>query len=75
MTIAELHGKLSSSNPNGVNDRMEDLLTSDVFGAMKYAGWENGFIDWLLKSIPGPIQNIVSFIRAKFNFISHTITT
>ena len=46
MTIAELHGKLSPERPQGVNERMEDLLTSDVFGTMKYAGWENGFIDW-----------------------------
>jgi hypothetical protein len=30
---------------------MEDLLLSDVFGTMKYAGWENGFLDWLRSSI------------------------
>jgi len=55
MTIAELHGKLSASNPNGAFERMEDLLTSDVFGTMKYVSWENGFIDWLLKSEHAPI--------------------
>jgi len=47
MTIAELHGKLKLGNPGGVHDRMEDLLTSDVFGTMQYVGWEHGFIDWL----------------------------
>jgi hypothetical protein len=26
---------------------MEDLLTSDVFGTMKYAGWQFGFMEWL----------------------------
>ena len=34
---------------------MEDLLTSDVFSTMKYAGWHNGFMDWLLKAEPAPI--------------------
>ena len=51
MTIAELHGKLSPDRPDRCNDRMEDLLLSDVFGTMKYAGWENGFLDWLRSSI------------------------
>jgi hypothetical protein len=35
---------------------MEDLLTSDVFGTMKYAGWEYGFLDWLLKAEPAPVE-------------------
>lgn len=35
MTIAELHGKISSSGRN-LHDQMEDLLTSDVFSACKY---------------------------------------
>lgn len=56
MTIAELHGKLSADRPDGVHERMEDLLTSDVFGTMKYAGWEHGFLDWLLKSEPAPVD-------------------
>ena len=50
MTIAELHGKLSPGRPDRCNERMEDLLTSDVFGTMKYVGWENGFLDWLRSS-------------------------
>jgi len=47
MTIAELHGKLNPDRPCGAHERMEDLLTSDVFGAMKYVGWQYGFMNWL----------------------------
>lgn len=54
MTIAELHGKLSSSSPESITDRMEDLLTSDVFGTMKYAGVDCGFLDWLHTAVPMP---------------------
>ena len=39
MTIAEIHGKLSSEGTN-LHDRLEDLLTSDVFGTFKYLGPE-----------------------------------
>lgn len=35
MTIAELYGKLSSTGSNA-HERLEDLLTSDVFTAFKY---------------------------------------
>lgn len=35
MTIAELSGKLSASGSN-VHERLEDLLTSNVFGALRY---------------------------------------
>ncbi len=47
MSIAELHGKLS---PDSANDRQEDLLTSDAFGTMYYAGWQHGFLTWLLSA-------------------------
>ena len=63
MTIAELHGKLSASSQNGAFERMEDLLTSDVFGTMKYVSWQNGFIDWLLKSEPAPIYSDIPLIQ------------
>jgi hypothetical protein len=45
MTIAEIHGKLIPSRT--FHERAEDLLTADVFGTMKYAGWRCGFMDWL----------------------------
>jgi hypothetical protein len=48
MSIAELHGKLSSTEGAVVHDGMEDLLTSDVFGAMLYSGWQSAFQSWFL---------------------------
>ena len=42
MTIAEIHGKISSSGSN-ISDRSEDLLTSDVFGCLRYLPFEKGF--------------------------------
>lgn len=55
MTIAELHGKLAEGRTSGY-EYMEDLLTSDVFGTMRYAGWECGFLDWLLNAESAPIH-------------------
>jgi len=45
MTIAELHGKLSSSG--NFDDRVEDLLTSDVFGALRYLPPDRGIVPFL----------------------------
>lgn len=56
MIIAELHGKLSCEKP--ANERMEDVLTSNVFGAMKFVGWQYGFFQWL--------QSAQSFNRRSF---------
>ena len=42
MTIAEIHGKISSSGSN-ISDRREDLLTSDVFGCLRYIPFDKGF--------------------------------
>jgi len=56
VTIAELYGKLSPHRAHGAVDRMEDLLTSDVFGTMRYATWSCGFLDWLL-SAEAPLAN------------------
>lgn len=67
MTIAELHGKLSADRLGGVHERLEDLLTSDVFGTMKYAGWEYGFLDWLLKAEPAPGKPLPPPISAYFH--------
>ena len=41
MTLAEIHGKISSSGSN-VTDRLEDLLTSDLFGPLRYLPFELG---------------------------------
>jgi hypothetical protein len=50
MTIAEIHGKLSSSGSN-ISDRLEDLLTSDVFSTFKYFSSNELLIHFLRKSI------------------------
>ena len=67
MTIAELHGKLSPARAAGISERMEDLLTSDVFGTMKYAGWNKGFLDWLLSAEPAPVMPSPPLIKHFFD--------
>jgi hypothetical protein len=67
MTIAELHGKLSPDRPMGASERMEDLLTSDVFGTMKYAGWDKGFLNWLLNAEPAPVMPLPPSITHYFD--------
>ncbi len=43
MTVAEIRGKISSSGSN-ISDRMEDLLTSDVFGPLRYLPFAEGLL-------------------------------
>jgi len=43
MTIAEIHGKISSGGGN-LSDRLEDLLTSDVFGPLRYLPFTEGLL-------------------------------
>lgn len=43
MVMAELYGKISRSGSN-ISDRSEDLLTSDVFGALRYLPPNEGLI-------------------------------
>ena len=50
MTIAELHGKISSAGEN-LHNQMEDLLTSDVFGACKYLRPETLLVPFLKTAI------------------------
>jgi hypothetical protein len=35
MFIVEIHGKINSTGSN-LSDRLEDLLTSDIFGPLRY---------------------------------------
>lgn len=49
MTIAELHGKISSKGTNA-HDRLEDLLTSDVFGTFLYSERWDVLSEWLGKA-------------------------
>lgn len=46
MTIAEIHGKISEAGTN-LSERMEDLLTSDVFGSMRYLPPEKTLLPFL----------------------------
>ncbi len=46
MTIAEIHGKISETGTN-LSERMEDLLTSDVFGCMRYLPARKALIPFL----------------------------
>lgn len=39
--IAEIHGKISSKGSN-LNDRLEDKLTGDIFGSLRYLPFELG---------------------------------
>ena len=50
MTIAELHGKISSSGAN-LHERLEDLLTSDVFGTLLYAEAWDVLSRWLARGV------------------------
>ena len=46
MTVAEIHGKISETGTN-LSERMEDLLTSDIFGCMRYLPAQNALIPFL----------------------------
>lgn len=46
MTIAEIHGKIADTGTN-LSERMEDLLTSDIFGCMRYIPAEKVLIPFL----------------------------
>jgi len=46
MTIAELRGKISGTGTN-LSERMEDLLTSDTFGCMRYLSAEKVMMPFL----------------------------
>ncbi len=46
MTIAEIRGKISEAGTN-ISERMEDLLTSDIFGCLRYVPVEKVLIPFL----------------------------
>jgi hypothetical protein len=58
MTVAEICGKISAAGVN-LSERMEDLLTSDIFGCMRYL----------------PAQNtLIPFLRTACSFHGNTLT-
>jgi hypothetical protein len=50
MPHAELHGKISSSGSN-LSENMEDLLTSDVFGRLRYLSPDLGLVPLLQTAV------------------------
>jgi hypothetical protein len=72
MTIAELKGKISSSGSN-ITDRLEDLLTSDVFGPLRYLPAKDALIPVLKKACLFsdtkknlPIEDSLKFQKMEF---------
>ena len=56
--MAEIHGKISETGTN-LSERMEDLLTSDIFGCMRY--------------LP-PQKVLLPFLRRAHSFHGNTLT-
>ena len=46
MTLAEIHGKISETGTN-LSERMEELLTSDIFGCVRYLLPQNVLLPFL----------------------------
>jgi len=70
MTIAEIRGKISATGAN-LSERMEDLLTSDVFGAFRYLPVHLGLLDFLETSCDRhgiPFSPAIQPIRANWSF-------
>ncbi len=66
MTVAEIHGKISETGTN-LSERMEDLLTSDIFGCMRYLPDQDALIPFLqtayslhgnILTIPGDVRRV-----------------
>jgi len=70
MTIAEIRGKISSTGSN-LSERMEDLLTSDVFGCMRYLPVQKALLQFLgmARSYRGSVLAIPEkVVRVRYSF-------
>jgi len=70
MTIAEIHGKISDTGTN-LSERMEDLLTSDIFGCMRYLPPEKVLLPFLhtARSLHGNVFTILDrIIKVHYSF-------
>jgi hypothetical protein len=70
MTIAEIRGKISPTTSN-LGERMEDLLTSDVFSSFRYLPVNLGLLDFLTSSYSRERTHFipaVEAIRANWSF-------
>ena len=50
MTVAEIRGKISETGSN-LSERMEDLLTSDIFGCLRYVPSEKALLPFLRTAV------------------------
>ena len=70
MTVAEIHGKISETGTN-LSERMEDLLTSNVFGSLRYLPAETALLPFLrtARSVRGEsLQLEAGFVRTHSAF-------
>jgi hypothetical protein len=70
MTLAEIHGKISETGTN-LSERMEDLLTSDIFGCMRYLPAQKVLIPFLrrVRSFHGNTLSLPDkIIRVHYSF-------
>jgi hypothetical protein len=77
MTLADIHGKLEGSK---LTDRAEDLLTSNIFGCIRYIPYDRILIPFLKKAlsltganlaIPNSIRTIFYSFWPSMNCIGH----
>jgi len=66
--IADIHGKISSSGSN-LNERLEDNLTGDFFGTLRYIPFNNIMKNILLKTriIPDDGSKVLEIIKHNLN--------
>jgi hypothetical protein len=63
--LAELHGKISRTGSN-LHERLEDQLTGDFFGALRYIPFNDGIKKILCETVMPDVQDntIVKAINA-----------
>ena len=60
--IAEIKGKISSTGSN-LNDRLEDNLTGNIFGTLRYMSFEKGLKKILLEGISPKNSKAIDIIK------------
>ena len=60
--IAEIQGKISSTGSN-LNERLEDNLTGNFFGTLRYMSFENGLKKILLQGVTPKNDNVIEIIK------------
>lgn len=60
--IAEINGKISKSGSN-LNERLEDNLTGNVFGTLRYMSFENGMKQILLRGVTPKNNKLLDIIN------------